>query len=33
METTTIPISKEIRDGLKRIGSKDETYDDVLRTF
>lgn len=33
METTTIPISKEIRDALKRVGRKDETYDDILRNL
>ncbi|HLC67825.1 MAG TPA: hypothetical protein VJI12_02975 [archaeon] len=33
METTTIPISKEVRDALKRTGRKDETYDDVIRNL
>ena len=33
METTTIPISKEVRDALKRVGRKDETYDDILRNL
>ena len=33
METTTIPISKEVRDALKRLGRKDETYDDILRNL
>ncbi|HLC77243.1 MAG TPA: hypothetical protein VJH04_03505 [archaeon] len=31
METTTIPISKDIRDALKRAGRKDETYNDIIR--
>jgi len=31
METTTILISKEVRNILKAIGRKDETYDDLLR--
>jgi predicted CopG family antitoxin len=31
MDTTTIPISKEVRDALKRAGRKDETYDDIIR--
>ncbi len=33
METTTIPISKEVRDLLKKTGRKDETYDDILRNL
>lgn len=33
MEITTIPISKEIRDALKKTGRKDETYDDIIRTL
>lgn len=33
METTTIPISKEVRDALKKVGRKDETYDDILRNL
>ena len=33
METTTIPISKDIRDVLKKAGRKDETYDDILRNL
>ena len=33
METTTIPISKEVRDLLKRAGRKDQTYDDILRNL
>ncbi len=33
METTTIPISKEVRDALKRVGRKDETYDDIIRNL
>lgn len=28
---TTIPVKKETRDELKKIGHKDETYDDVIR--
>jgi len=31
MSLTTIPVSKEIRDDLKRLASKGETYDDLLR--
>jgi hypothetical protein len=31
MSLTTIPVSKEIRDHLKRLASKGETYDDLLR--
>ncbi|MFQ5909321.1 MAG: hypothetical protein ACE5IJ_01195 [Thermoplasmata archaeon] len=31
MSLTTIPISKEVRDRLKRLASKDETYDKLLR--
>lgn len=27
---TTIPIEKDTRDRLKRFGSKDETYDEIL---
>ena len=30
-ETTTIPLSKETRDLLKRYGQKGETYDDLIR--
>ena len=30
-ETTTIPLSKETRDLLKRFGHKGETYDDLIR--
>ena len=30
-ETTTIPLSKETRDLLKRFGQKGETYDDLIR--
>ena len=30
MSLTTIPISKETRDRLKRIASKGETYDELL---
>lgn len=33
MDTTTIPISKEVRDALKRTGRKDETYDDIIRNL
>ncbi|MBI2232878.1 MAG: hypothetical protein HYU56_03075 [Candidatus Aenigmarchaeota archaeon] len=33
METTTIPVSKEVRDLLKKAGRKDETYDDILRNL
>ena len=33
METTTIPVSKEVRDALKKVGRKDETYDDILRNL
>ncbi|MBS3053898.1 MAG: hypothetical protein J4469_05350 [Candidatus Aenigmarchaeota archaeon] len=33
METTTIPVSKEVRDLLKKTGRKDETYDDILRNL
>jgi len=31
MSLTTIPVSKEIRDRLKRLASTGQTYDDVLR--
>jgi hypothetical protein len=31
MSLTTIPVSKEIRDQLRRLASKGETYDDLLR--
>ena len=31
MRLTTIPVSKEIRDRLKRLSSEGETYDDLLR--
>jgi predicted CopG family antitoxin len=31
MSITTIPISTEVRDQLKRLASKGETYDDLLR--
>lgn len=30
-ETTTIPLSKETRDLLKRYGKKGETYDELIR--
>ncbi|MCK5264012.1 MAG: DUF7557 family protein [Candidatus Thorarchaeota archaeon] len=30
-ETTTIPLSKETRDLLKKYGQKGETYDELLR--
>jgi hypothetical protein len=30
-ETTTIPLSKETRDLLKKYGRKGETYDELLR--
>lgn len=30
-ETTTIPLSKETRDLLKRYGQKGETYDELIR--
>ena len=30
-ETTTIPLSKETRDLLKKFGQKGETYDDLIR--
>jgi predicted CopG family antitoxin len=30
MDMTTIPISKETRDALKKVGRKDETYNDVI---
>ena len=33
MKTTTIPVSKEVRDLLKKTGRKDETYDDILRNL
>ena len=31
MSPTSIPVSKEIRDRLKRLASKGGTYDDLLR--
>ncbi len=31
MSTTTIPVSTEVRDQLKRLASKGETYDALLR--
>ncbi|MFA5896654.1 MAG: hypothetical protein WC985_07090 [Thermoplasmata archaeon] len=31
MSLTTIPVSKEVRDRLKRLASKGETYDALLR--
>lgn len=31
MTTTTIPVSTEVRDQLKRLASKGETYDALLR--
>ncbi len=31
MSTTTIPVSMEVRDQLKRLASKGETYDALLR--
>jgi hypothetical protein len=31
MSLTTIPVSREVRDRLKRLASKDETYDKILR--
>ena len=31
MNLTTIPVSKDVRDHLKRLASKRETYDDLLR--
>jgi len=31
MEKTSIQISKEVRDHLKSVGSKGESYDDILR--
>lgn len=30
-ETTTIPLSKDTRDLLKRYGQKGETYDELIR--
>ena len=33
MDTTTIPVSKDVRDALKRAGRKGETYDDILRNL
>jgi predicted CopG family antitoxin len=33
METTTIPVSKDVRNELKKLGRKDETYDDVIRNL
>ncbi len=31
METTTIQLSKEMKDKIASFGSKKETYDDILR--
>lgn len=31
MSLTTIPVSKQVRDQLKRLASKGETYDALLR--
>lgn len=31
MSLTTIPVSKEVREQLKRLASKGETYDGLLR--
>lgn len=31
MSTTTIPVSNEVRDQLRRLASKGETYDALLR--
>lgn len=31
MSVTTIPVSTEVRDRLKRLASKGETYDALLR--
>ncbi len=31
MSQTTIPVSKEVRDRLKRLAAKGETYDKLLR--
>jgi len=31
MSLTSIPVSKEIRDRMKRLASKGGTYDDLLR--
>jgi len=31
MTLTTIPVSTEVRDRLKRLASKGETYDEFLR--
>lgn len=31
MSLTTIPVSKETRDRMKRLALKGETYDDLLR--
>ena len=31
MSVTTIPVSPEVRDRLKRLAGKDETYDALLR--
>ena len=33
MEITTIPISKGTRDELKKLGHKNETYDDVIKNL
>ena len=31
MALTTIPVSKEVRNRLKRLATKGETYDELLR--
>ena len=31
MSLTKIPVSKEVRDQLRRLASQGETYDDLLR--
>jgi len=31
MEKTSIQLSKEVRDELKSLGQKGESYDDILR--
>ena len=33
MATTTIPIIKDVRDALKKVGHKDETYDDIIKNL
>ena len=33
MTLTTIPVSKETMDALKKLGRKDETYDDILKNL